>query len=64
VHPAHAARRPGDGPRLGVGRCDRRRLRAHVRPAALLAINRVAGAVVLLFGLWAIVGALSVQLPV
>jgi threonine/homoserine/homoserine lactone efflux protein len=35
-------------------------LRAHIGPAALLAINRGAGAMVILFGLWAIVSALSV----
>lgn len=35
-------------------------LRAHIGPAALLAINRGAGAMVILFGVWAIVSALSV----
>ena len=35
-------------------------LRAHIGPSALLAINRAAGVVVMLFGVWAIVSALSV----
>jgi threonine/homoserine/homoserine lactone efflux protein len=35
-------------------------LRAHIGPAALRAINRVAGGVVILFGLWAIASAFAV----